>query len=133
MYYVKVVNGVIVEGPKELSNSDSDSPNIHWGANQLALNGYQLVDISYDKSTQKIDLANPVITDGIVSYNRTTLTTKEKDDVYNSQQDKKIEAELPSMEDMVKALWENVVNGDKTLSDSLFSIITSVKQKYPKK
>lgn len=49
MHYVKIKNGKVDGSPKPLSGSPSDSPNIYWGSEQLAIHGYALVDLANQK------------------------------------------------------------------------------------
>lgn len=43
MYYVKKVDGIVVEGPSFLSSDRTASPNTAWKADQLAAHGFELV------------------------------------------------------------------------------------------
>src|SRR3990167_3790200 len=67
-HYVKVENGVIVEGPKEISSSQSASPNIYWSKEQMKLNGFFQVDLTHDQDMEILDLTNPIITSDGVSF-----------------------------------------------------------------
>jgi hypothetical protein len=78
MYYVKVVNEIVVEGPNYLSSNVTDSPNVNWPKAQMDLWGYVIVDLNYDQSTEKLDLDNPIINqDGSVTYPKIQLTAEE--------------------------------------------------------
>lgn len=49
MHYVKMKDGVVIEGPKPLSGDPTASPNIYWEAPQLAVHEITLVDIENQK------------------------------------------------------------------------------------
>lgn len=44
-YYIKVVDGQVVEGPKAMPSGESASPNKHWKKEQLKLNGILVADV----------------------------------------------------------------------------------------
>ena len=69
-HYVKVVNGSVVSQPKEMSSNPGDSPNVFWKLEQMKINGFFEVDISHDNETEDIDIANPVINEVGVFYNK---------------------------------------------------------------
>ena len=78
MHYVKLEKGVIVEGPLPLSNRPTAIPNSKWPAEQLKLHGYVLVDLDYDRKTETLDLANPIISGDSVTYPRIRKSDSEK-------------------------------------------------------
>lgn len=133
MQYVKVENGVITEGPKDLSSSSFDSPNVHWSASQMKDSGYIIVDLTYNDMVEIIDYANPVISDNSVTYPRIPLTTQQQIDVYNAKAISNRRAEYPPTEDILVALWELVVESRPATSTNLQQIRLAVKQRYPKK
>lgn len=49
MYYVKMKNGVVIEGPKPVSGDPTASPNIYWKPEQLSIHEIVLVDIENQK------------------------------------------------------------------------------------
>ena len=65
MHYVKIENGLVVSEPKVLSTSPAASPNTEWKPEQLALNGFVLIDVQNQK---------------VVNGQIVTITQKEKDD-----------------------------------------------------
>ena len=134
-HYVKVIDGKIVEGPKEISNSESDSPNTNWGNQQMSLNDFFFVDLSHDPMTEKIDYENPmIIGDGSVyqvSYPRIPLSDTSKTDLHNDEQLKKREAEYPTVQEYVKAMWLEMTKGDASLTNELMSRIQATDEKYP--
>ena len=69
-HYVKVQNGVVVDGPKPLSSSESDTPSQNWSSEQMRLHGFFRVDISCDSIKETVDFQNPIITEDSVTYNR---------------------------------------------------------------
>lgn len=72
-YYVKVVNGVVVDGPRLMSSNISEAPNTNWQADQMKRWDFIEVDISCDKEKEFIDYANPVVNGDSVTYNRIQL------------------------------------------------------------
>ena len=76
-YYVKVVDGVIVDGPKEISESQKESPNVEWTREQMNRHGFFEVDVTMDALTETIDLVNPIITPTAVTFNRIPRTNSE--------------------------------------------------------
>lgn len=67
-YYVKVKGGVIVEGPKPIGSSISDSPNTGWSKKQMSIHDMFEVDLSCDEIKEYRDLDNPIITENSVTY-----------------------------------------------------------------
>ena len=72
-HYVKVANGVIVDGPREISSGGSESPNISWSSEQMKLNGFFEVNLEYNPDTETIDYQNPTITSDSVTYPRNPI------------------------------------------------------------
>lgn len=68
-YYVKVTDKKVVQQPMLLSEDRTVSPNTGWPPEQMALHGFQIVDITYDPEIQEIDFQAPVVDkDGKVTY-----------------------------------------------------------------
>lgn len=131
MVYVKVIDGLIVEGPKEVSSNESDSPNVHWGSEQLKLNNIFFVDIDHDPLSEKIDYANPVITKESVTYSRISLSASEVITVSNDSATKKRLLEYPTFEEKLNALWEYIANNDQSSLNNLNNRINQINNKYP--
>lgn len=66
-YWVKVSNGIIVDGPHPLSRDITFVPNVYWPDHQLALHGYAIVDLSR-ADDEKIDLSRPTINGTRVTF-----------------------------------------------------------------
>lgn len=132
-FYVKVSNGVIVEGPKELQSSESSSPNVNWSKEQMKLNGYFIVDMSHDHLTEKVDTNNPTIMESGVTFPRIQLSAQDADTAYNASQIKKRVQEYPSINDLTVALWELIMEDRPQEADAVQLLRVSIKQKYPKK
>jgi hypothetical protein len=69
MDYVKVENGNLTAGPFPLTDDRTASPNTDWQAEQLAANGFMLVDLSCEPG-QKVDYEHWTIEGGVFSYAR---------------------------------------------------------------
>lgn len=69
MHYVKIVSGVLVAGPFELSSDPSFSPNKDWSAEQLARHDFYLTDASI-RSDETLDLAAFTVTGQSVSFQK---------------------------------------------------------------
>lgn len=133
MLYVKIENGKIVEGPKNISSSESDSPNIHWGYNQLKANGYFIVDLAHDPMTEKIDYANPVITEDAVIYPILHLNASEGNAEWNKRAIFMRSLEYPPINEIIVALWEKVIEGRPESADLLQEKRLAIKSKWLKK
>ena len=72
-HYVKVANGVIVDGPREISSGGSESPNTGWSGEQMKLNGFFEVNLEYNPDTETVDYQNPTITADSVTYPRNSI------------------------------------------------------------
>jgi|SRR3989338_1234742 len=55
-HYVKVVDGVVIGYPEQLSESGSATPNTSWKPEQMKLHGFYEVDLSHDEVEETIDL-----------------------------------------------------------------------------
>lgn len=49
-YYIRVKDGQVIEGPKAMPSGETESPNIHWGKEQLKLNGILVADVETSDS-----------------------------------------------------------------------------------
>lgn len=125
-HYVKIENGV-VGVPKEISSSESDSPNIHWGTRQMNLNGfYEVKYPSFNPETHKIDPNSAEIHEYHVSYDVIELSKSELNSVATQ---KRLE-EYPSDHDILWAIYLSMT-GDSKLFDRIKSNIDSINSKYP--
>ena len=132
MQYVKVIDGKIVEGPKELSASESDSPNSHWSDQQLKLNNIILVDTTHNPLTEKVDYSNPVITKDSVSFPVITLSLTDQTTLLNKEAIKGRLSEYLSIQDLTVALWEQIIENRPDSATAIQLIRTQIKKKYPK-
>jgi hypothetical protein len=132
-HFVKVKNGIVVDGPKVLSDNPSDSPNSQWKNEQLSLNSYFIVDLACDECMEKIDYANPVVSKDSVTYKRIALTQTEMDEVFNQKQIQNRVNEYPSSVKKLDSLWAMIAEGDETLMNEVKSKIEEVNLKYPLK
>lgn len=71
MHFVKVENGVVVSEPKRVSVSPTDSPNVDWKPEQLAIHGFVLIDVENEK---------------VVNGKIEKITQKEKDDARTAKE-----------------------------------------------
>lgn len=129
--YVKVENGSIVQGPTNLSDSPTASPNSSWTLEQLWLNGYFVVDLTHDEMVETIDYENPVIEPKSVTYPKKSLSQSEKDAKFNALQKTRRMAEYPSYAERVEAIWSSIANSDDTLLNEVKDKINAVNEKYP--
>lgn len=53
-YYIKVLDGQVIEGPRAMPSGEGASPNKYWNKEQLKLNGIFVVDIE-PKDDEYID------------------------------------------------------------------------------
>lgn len=137
MHYVKVEKGIIVDGPRELSQSESDSPNVHWGPDQLRANSWFEVDLTHDPLTERIDYANPNINGDYVSYPRLPLTESESKSLFNKaaiiSRIKGYRDGGCSIEELTVALWELVVEDRHESAEAIQKIRELIKAKNYKK
>ena len=131
-YYVHVENGLVTSGPHSLSSSESVSPNVHWGLEQMKLNGYLPADLSHDPMTEKIDYANPVVTEDLVVYNRIPLSGSESQEKANKEADRLRRSEYPSIEETLEAVYESLAFNDDTKLQAIVLKRSQVDAKYPK-
>lgn len=69
MHYVKIIDGVLVAGPFDLSHDPSFSPNKDWSVEQLARHNFYLTDASV-RSDETLDLASFTITGQSVLFQK---------------------------------------------------------------
>ena len=126
-HYVKIENGVIVDGPKEIPSLESSSPNVHWGTRQMNLHGfYEVKYAPFNPDTHKIDLNNPQINDYYVFYDVIPLSSSELNSVATKNRLK----EYPLDHDILWAIYLSMT-GDQKPFDEIKSKIDSVNSKYP--
>ena len=133
MHYVKIKGGQVVEGPIQLSASESDSPNVHWGDDQLRANGWFAVDLSHEKLYERIDYEHPIINGDTISYPRIPLTMDEHVDKWNKKADQNILSEMPSFDELTLALWELIIEDNPERSEKVKAIMETLRTKYYKK
>lgn len=137
MHYVKVEKGRVVDGPKILSGSESASPNVHWGADQLKANGWFPVDLTHDFMVEKIDYDNPIINGDSIEYKRIPLDEQKKKDIWNQEALKNRLMEYDkhgcSIENLTVALWEMIVENRPEQSVEIQAKRELIKAKYYKR
>lgn len=131
-FYVKVVDGKVVDGPHPMSSSESDSPNVNWGPEQLKLNNIFIVNLDHDPLTQVVDYTSPKITKDAVTYPILSLPDDQKIINTNKSLDENRRREYPSTDELIIALWEKVVEERPEYADKLQKLRVDVKLKYPK-
>jgi len=126
-----MLDGQVDSKPMEISSSSTDSPNTSWGLDQMKKNGYLPCVINYDPLNEEPDYANPKISEDVVEYFGKPLAEDKRKQRFNQEQDKRREAEYPTISDKVEALFEYVANDDKTGIEALKLWINAVNEKYP--
>lgn len=131
-YYVHFIDGRTLGAPIALSSDPTASPNVHWGLEQMKLNGYMPALVNFDPALEKLDYQNPLITSSSIIYNTIPLSQEEKDKYSNIQSDAKRNIEYPSIHDLTVALWELIIEKRPEASQQLQNKRLEVKAKYPK-
>jgi len=132
-YYVKVEDGDVVDGPRQISSNESDSPNENWGKDQMGKHGYFEVNLDHDERTEKIDYDNPTVAEDGVEYPCIPLLDAEKVAYDNSWAEAKRLAEYPTDQEKVEAFWQHVAYSNNKLVADIILRIEAVNQKYPLK
>ena len=135
-YYVTVKDGQVIHEPKEIGSLHSDAPNLFWKAEQMALHGFVEVDLNYDKVTESIDLDNPVINKGSVTYPRITkdmslviIASRKRRILYITEQANRIIENKYSFQEILYVAL-GAINGTfgQELRDDVTAIMQSLKQ-----
>jgi len=131
-YYVHMLDGQVDSKPMVVSESQSESPNTSWGIDQMKKNDMLPCEINYDPATEEPDYENPKIYENMVEYIGKPLSEDKRKQRFNQEQDKRRQAEYPSLEEKVQALIEFGTMNDDTLLKSVKLRIEAVDKKYPK-
>lgn len=130
-YFVYMLDGQVDSKPLPMSGNPSEAPNEFWGIDQLKSNGYLPCEINYDPATEEPDYENPRIYENLVEYIGKPLSEQKRKQLLNTEIEKMRKLEYPSRDEMIDAMWEFLISGDKSFMDNVQERIKAVKNKYP--
>ena len=131
-YYVRMLDGQVDSKPFPLSSDESESPNIHWGIDQMKKNDFLPCQITFDPVTEEPDYENPQVYENMVEYTGKLLSETKRKQLYNQEQDKRRQAEYPTITEKVDAIWLAFVDSDLALLEYISEKIRLINEKYPK-
>lgn len=134
-YYVTLIDGQVVHKPMEIGTNHSDSPNIYWSEEQMKLNNFVEVDVTYDPVAESIDIDSPIIGTDTVAYNRNprqasqilSISRKRRMDQIQNQADSIILTKYPLMKLIYVALGSDTVLAQQ-IRDDITTIVKSLRQ-----